>query len=59
MNNSDVETSADLKAIFDAVARKQPIDLEVAKRVRAKSDAVRREFKEELSVTLLRSLRED
>lgn len=53
------ETSADLRAIFEAVAQKKPIDPEVAKRVREKSEAVRRKFDEELSVTLLRSAREE
>lgn len=56
---TDVVTAADLKAVFDAVARKQPIDPEVAKRIREKSEAVQREFKEELSVELLRSIREE
>jgi hypothetical protein len=56
--SSEAETSADLKAVFEAVARKKPIDPEVANRVREKSDAVRRDFSEELSVKLLRSIRE-
>jgi hypothetical protein len=57
--STDVETSADLKAIFAAVAQKKPVDPDVAKRVREKSEAVRRKFQEELSVKLLRSVREE
>jgi hypothetical protein len=53
------ETSADVKAVFEAVARKTPIDPEIAKRVREKSEAVRREFPTELSLELLRAAREE
>lgn len=53
------ETSADLKAIFEAVARRQPIDPAAARRVREKSEAARRDFQEELSVGWLRSVREE
>jgi hypothetical protein len=57
--SSDAQTSADLKAVFEAVARNQPVDPEVAKRVREKSDALRRETKDEISIDLLRSIREE
>jgi hypothetical protein len=52
-------TKADLEAVLQALAEKRPVDPVVAKRVHERAAQVRIELDHEVSVELLRTLRDE
>ena len=56
---STATEKADLEAILSAINAGRKIDPEVAKRVRQRSEELRKNFDREISVELIRSLREE
>ncbi|HEY5314934.1 MAG TPA: hypothetical protein VIK18_20545 [Pirellulales bacterium] len=58
MSTTD-EVKADLEAICAALAQGQRVDAEVVERARQRSAELRRRFDNELSVELIRSIRDE
>jgi hypothetical protein len=59
MSTAAEPSRSDLEAICKAVAAGRKVDPDIAKRVREKSDAIRKSASDNLSVETLRSIREE
>ncbi|HEX3654513.1 MAG TPA: hypothetical protein VHV55_01830 [Pirellulales bacterium] len=56
---STTEAKTDLEAVFQALAEKRPLDPEIAKRIHDRAAEVRLKFDHEVSVEVLRSIRNE
>jgi hypothetical protein len=59
MSTASDREKSDLELICKAIAEGKKVDPEIAKRVRLRSDAVRRKVDHELSVELVRDSRDE
>lgn len=59
MSTASDPHKADIEAVCKAVTEGKKLDPEIAKRVRERSEALRRKFDYELSVELVRSARDE